>query len=128
MNSLSLLCSLLAQQAPAAPAAGANPPGGGSGFMIMMILMVVIFWVLTIRPQQKRQKEHNARVAALKKGDRVVIAGGIHGIVEATRDQTLSVKIAEGVRVDVERAAVSAILSKDEPAPTVPVEVAKNGK
>ena len=97
-------------------------------FPIMMVLMIVIFWVIAIRPQQKRQKEHTARVSSLKKGDRVVIAGGIHGIVEVAREQTLSVKIAEGVRVDVEKAAVTAILPREDAAPTVPVEVAKNGK
>lgn len=94
----------------------------------MMALFMVIFWVLLIRPQQRRQKEHNARLAALKKGDRVIIAGGIHGLIEAVREQSLSVKIAEGVRVDVEKAGVTTVLPKDEPAAPVPVEVARNGK
>ncbi len=96
--------------------------------LVMMALFMVIFWVLLIRPQQRRQKEHNARLAALKKGDRVIIAGGIHGLIEAVREQSLSVKIAEGVRVDVEKAGVTTVLPKDEPATPVPVEVARNGK
>ena len=96
--------------------------------LVMMALFMVIFWVLLIRPQQRRQKEHNARLAALKKGDRVIIAGGIHGLIEAVRERSLSVKIAEGVRVDVEKAGVTTVLPKDEPATPVPVEVARNGK
>ncbi len=129
MNHFDILCTLLAQQTQGAPAGGGSGgPGGGMSTLVMMALFMVIFWVLLIRPQQRRQKEHNARLAALKKGDRVIIAGGIHGLIEAVREQSLSVKIAEGVRVDVEKAGVTTVLPKDEPAAPVPVEVARNGK
>jgi preprotein translocase subunit YajC len=110
--------SLLAQ-APGAPPAG--NPGSGMQPIIMMVLFMVIFWVVLIRPQRKRQKEHEARLAALKKGDRVVTLGGVHGLIEAVRDTTLSLKIAEGVRVDIDKAAVARVLASaaGEAAPAV---------
>ena len=69
----SFTSSILAQSAP--PAA----PDNTTGSLLMMGMMIVVFWLFLIRPQQKRQKEMNARIAALKTGDKVVTTGGIHG-------------------------------------------------
>ena len=81
--------------------------------LITMVLFMVIFWVLIIRPQKKKQKEHEQRLAAIKVGDRIITAGGVHGIISAVRDRTISLKIAENVRIDMEKSAVGTILPKE---------------
>lgn len=106
-----MLNFLLAFAPPAAD--GKSAPGSGMSTIIMMVLFMVIFWVLLIRPQKKRQKEHEARLSALKSGDRVITSGGIHGIITTIRDRSITVKIAEGVRIDIEKAAVATVLPKD---------------
>ena len=80
--------------------------GGFTGF-IPLILMFVIFYFLLIRPQQKRTKEHRQMVSNLKKGDRIVTSGGIHGRITGMDESTLTVEIADKVRVKVARANVS---------------------
>jgi preprotein translocase subunit YajC len=72
--------------------------------------MFVIFYFLLIRPQQKRSKEHRQMVSSLKKGDRIVTSGGIHGRITGIDDNTLTVEIADKVRVKVARANVSAMV------------------
>jgi len=86
--------------------------GGASGFtgFIPLILMFVIFYFLLIRPQQKRSKEHRQMVSNLKKGDRIVTSGGIHGRITGLDDTTLTVEIADKVRVKVARGNVSAMV------------------
>jgi preprotein translocase subunit YajC len=73
--------------------------------------MFVIFYFLLIRPQQKRTKEHRQMISDLKKGDRIVTSGGIHGRITGLDDQTLTVEIADKVRVKVTRSNVGAKLS-----------------
>lgn len=100
-----------AQTAPAAAAGGTD--------MLMsiapMVLIFIVFWFLLIRPQQKKAKEHRAMVAALKRGDRVVTNGGIYGQVTHVADDHLMVEIAEGVKIKLDRGAVSAIPGRPEP-------------
>jgi preprotein translocase subunit YajC len=83
-----------------------TPPGGGaaggaSAFMniVPLIFMFAIFYFLLIRPQQKKAKEHKALLDSLKKGDRVVTAGGMHGKVTALDDKIVTLEIANGVNV-----------------------------
>jgi preprotein translocase subunit YajC len=83
--------------------------GGFAGF-IPIILMFVIFYFLLIRPQQKRTKEHRQLVSNLKKGDRIITSGGLHGRVTGLDDTTLTVEIADKVRVKVSRANVSGVV------------------
>jgi preprotein translocase subunit YajC len=90
--------------------AGQGGAGGISSF-IPLILMFVIFYFLLIRPQQKRTKEHRQMISDLKKGDRIVTSGGIHGRITGLDDQTLTVEIADKVRVKVTRSNVGAKLS-----------------
>ena len=85
---------------------GAGQGGAGFGGFIPLILMFVIFYFLLIRPQQKRTKEHRQMIAELKKGDRIVTSGGIHGRITGLDDQTLTVEIADKVRVKVARSNV----------------------
>jgi preprotein translocase subunit YajC len=75
-----------------------------------LILLFGIFYFLLIRPQQKRQKEHKALLANLKKGDQVITGGGIYGKITGLTDTTVTVEIAEKVRVKVTRGQISAKL------------------
>jgi preprotein translocase subunit YajC len=80
--------------------------------MLPLILIFVVFYFLLIRPQAKRAKEHKAMVAALAVGDEIVTSGGILGKVTEAGEQFLTVEVAEGVRVKVQRHTVSSVLPK----------------
>lgn len=96
--------------------AGAADGGGGLLIQILpLVLIFVVFYLLLIRPQQKRMKTHREMLGALRRGDRVVTGGGIVGTVTKAGDDELTVEIAEGVRVRVLRSTVSTVLSKPEP-------------
>jgi preprotein translocase subunit YajC len=91
----------------------------GSGFMefLPLILIAVVFYFLLIRPQQKRAKEHKSMVAAVRRGDNVVTAGGIMGkVVKVESAEEVVVEIADGVRVSVVTSTLSDVRSKGEPA------------
>ena len=79
--------------------------GGFSGF-IPLILMFVIFYFLLIRPQQKKTKQHREMISGLKKGDRIITSGGIHGRITGLDETTLTVEISDRVRVKVARGNV----------------------
>ncbi|BBC73671.1 preprotein translocase subunit YajC [Altererythrobacter sp. B11] len=92
----------------AAGAAGAAPPGWVQ--FLPIIGMVLIFWFLIIRPQMKRQKEHQAKIASVKKGDQVVTAGGVLGKVVRVDDDYAELEIAQGVRVKVVKSTIGDIV------------------
>jgi len=98
------------------PSAYAQAAGGGqqSPFpsLLFMGAIFVVFYFLLIRPQTKRAKEHKAMVAALAVGDEVVTSGGMLGRITEVGDQFLTVEVAEGVRVKVQRHTVTSILPK----------------
>ena len=102
--------SLLISDAYAQAAPAAAPSSTMS--LLMLPLMLVVFYFLLIRPQAKRAKEHKALVAALAVGDEVVTAGGILGKVTETSDNFLTVEIANGVQVKVQRHTVTSVLPK----------------
>ena len=79
---------------------------GPASPLIMMVLMFVVFWFLLIRPQVKKQKEHQAMLQALKKGDMVVTRGGLVGKISGVSDTTLTIELQEKVRVRVLRSHV----------------------
>jgi preprotein translocase subunit YajC len=89
---------------------GGGEGAAGYGGFIPIILMFVIFYFLLIRPQQKRQKEHRSMISNLKKGDRIITSGGLHGRITGIDDTTLTVEIADKVRVKVARANVSGMV------------------
>jgi preprotein translocase subunit YajC len=95
MNSL---FSLLAQ---------ASPKGFLEGPFVMIVLMIIIFYFLLIRPQKKQRQEQEARIASLKKGDKVVTIGGMHGIVHHLSKETVTLKISEGVFVPFNKTAIA---------------------
>lgn len=105
---LDLITSAFAADA-AAPAAA---QGGGMMEIGILIFFFAIFYLLIWRPQAKRSKEHRNLVAALSKGDEVVMSGGMMGKIVDLDDQTLTVKIAEGVQVRYQRHAVAQVLPK----------------
>ncbi|OGP13879.1 MAG: preprotein translocase subunit YajC [Deltaproteobacteria bacterium GWA2_54_12] len=82
---------------------------GLSGIMSIapLIILFVIFYFLLIRPQQKRAKEHKQMISAIQKGDQVVTTGGMHGRVASVNEDTVSVEVAEGVKVKVSKEAIS---------------------
>lgn len=82
-------------------AAAAAPSGGTSFFIqtIPLVLVFVIFWFLMIRPQQRRMKEHQAQILAVKKGDRVVTGGGLIGKVTKVNDTEVEVELGPNMRV-----------------------------
>lgn len=84
-------------------------PAGGPSMLIPMILMFVIFYFLLIRPQQKKNKEHLEMIEKLKKGDRIITGGGLHGRITGVGDSTLTVEIAEKVRVKINRSSVASL-------------------
>ena len=84
--------------------------------MIPLLLMFVIFYFLLIRPQQKKNKELRQMVESLKKGDKIVTAGGIHGRITAVDDAVVTVEIADKVRVKLNRGNVAARVQSAPPA------------
>ncbi len=97
---------------------GGGAEGGAAGYasFIPLVLMFVIFYFLLIRPQQKRSKEHRTLIANLKKGDRIVTSGGLHGRVTGLDESILTVEIADKVRVKVNRANVAGVAAGAAPA------------
>ncbi len=81
-------------------------------FVLLMVAMVVIFYFLLIRPQSKRQKEHRQMVEALKEGDEVLTQGGILGRITKLDEQFVTLEIADGVRIRVQRHAVGSVVPK----------------
>ena len=85
---------------------------GSLGQLLPLVLMFVVLYFIMIRPQMKRQKEHRAMIDALAKGDEVVTAGGLLGKVTKLGEGYLSVEVANGVEVQLQRSAVVQVLPK----------------
>lgn len=83
-------------------------PGGGSGLsgILMIVAMIVIFYFFMIRPQSKKQKEIKKAREAMKAGDRVVTAGGIHGKIKDIADATVMIEVAPGTQIKVDKTSV----------------------
>lgn len=90
---------------------GAQGAGGSLAAFVPLVLMILIFYFLLIRPQQKRQKEHRAMLANLKKGDQVITQGGIYGTITGLTDSVVTLEIADGVKVKVQRGYIVGIVS-----------------
>jgi len=100
---------------PAAAAQAAVPGAPAVSPMVNLAMiggMVVLFWFLMIRPQMKKQKEHRELLGKLAKGDEVLTSGGIAGRVTDVGDSFISVEVAEGTVVKMQRGAISAVLPK----------------
>lgn len=94
--------------------AGGTGQGGGLGAIVPLVIMFAIFYFLLIRPQQKKAKQHRAMLSALKKGDKIVSSGGLHGIVTGITDDVVTMEIAPKVRVKLSRSAIGGVVKKTE--------------
>lgn len=102
MTPLAALPILLAQ--------AGSPSDGGQGLLGLPLLLIafgLIFYAIIIRPQQRQQREHREMVEAVQRNDLVVTSGGIHGRVTAVEADVITVEVAQGVRIRLNRSAVS---------------------
>ena len=93
---------------------GTGGEGGGASFFLMMGVIFVIMYFLVFRPQQKQAKQLREMIAALKKGDKIISTGGLHGTITGLTDDTVTMEIAPKVRVKISRASVSRLMRKEE--------------
>ncbi len=93
-------------------AQGAQQQGDPLGFLIMIGVFFAIMYFMIIRPQNKRAKEHKALLDALTKGDEVVTNGGLLGRITALDENFITMKVADGVEVQVQRQAIAAVMPK----------------
>lgn len=108
------MTSLLLAQA----AAGGAPSSPLGNPLIMMVLMFVMMYFLLIRPQRQRQKQQESMQSSLKVGDHVTTVGGAHGIISSVKEKTIMVKVADNVKIEFDKSAVSAVTKKgSEPEP-----------
>jgi len=103
---MNIISTAMAQGAPTAGS------GGGVSSLIFMAAFIAIFYFMLIRPQQKRAKEQQAMLAALANGDEVVTSGGLLGRIVEVGDNYLGVEIADGVRIKVQKSAITQVLPK----------------
>jgi len=82
--------------------------------LLMFALIIGIFYFLILRPQQKKQKDRQKMLDAVKKGDKIVTAGGLHGTIAGLDDKTLLIQVADNVKLKFERSAVATILKEGE--------------
>lgn len=98
-----------------APAGAGQPQGAGGMFWVMIIAMFVIMWLFMIRPQRKQQKELEKFRNGLKKGDKVVTAGGIYGTVDEIKDRTVLIKVDGDVKLKVDKNSLVRDFTQDAP-------------
>lgn len=108
---MNILTFTLLQAAPA----GQAPAGSGSMFWVMIIAMFVIMWFFMIRPQRKQQKELEKFRNSLKRGDKVVTAGGIYGTVDEIKDRTVLIKVDGDVKLRVDKNSLVRDFTQDAP-------------
>ncbi|MDR2662390.1 MAG: preprotein translocase subunit YajC [Treponema sp.] len=100
----------------AAPGGGQSSPQQTIIGMLPIVAIVAIFYFLIIRPQNKKQKETQKMLQALKKGDRIVTIGGIHGVIQSVREGTVILKVDENCKIEFTRSAIATIeaVAKDK--------------
>ena len=102
--------------------AAGGAPGGASGLasFVPLILIFVVFYFLLIRPQQRKAKTHQQFLGNLKKGERVVTSGGIHGRITGLTDTVITMEIAEGIKVKVNRGSIMSTAADAEKQAVAP--------
>ena len=83
------------------------------GSLVPFLLIIVIFYFFMIRPQNKKQKETEKMLNALKKGDKIITIGGIHGTVSSVKENTVIVKVDDGCKIEFNRSAISTVLKSE---------------
>ena len=91
---------------------GASAPGGQFQFILMMAAFIALFYFMLIRPQQKRTREHQALLSKLAAGDEVVTSGGMLGKIAEVGDTFVTLEVADGVRVKVQKAQITQLMPK----------------
>ena len=109
MPAVSLMLAFFLAQAPTAAPSGPASPGGGFGFFVPFIFIFVIMYFIMIRPQTRRQKEQQKLIGTLKTGDKVVTNSGIHGLIANVKDSTVVVKVADNVKIEMEKSAIASV-------------------
>ena len=99
----------LGQAQPAVPAPG---PAGGIGYFVPFIFIFIIMYFVLFRPQKKRQQEQQRLISSLKTGDRVVTNAGIHGLISNVKEATVIVKVADNVKIEMEKSAITNVLKE----------------
>ena len=94
------------------PAGGEGGAGSGLFSFLPLVAIIAIFYFLILRPQNRKQKETQKMLSALKKGDRVVTIGGIHGVIQSLKENTIIVKVDENVKLELNRGAISSVSSQ----------------
>ncbi len=100
--------------APEASGSGASG-GGGTQLVTMLVtfgLIIVVFYFLVIRPQNKKKKDAAKMLEAMKKGDRVVTIGGMHGTIDAVRDNEVVLKVDDNVKIKFQKSAISSVVER----------------
>jgi preprotein translocase subunit YajC len=89
-------------------------PGGGipGSFFVPLILIFIIMYFVMIRPQKKRQQQQQSLIASLKSGDRVVTNAGIHGLISNVKETTVLVKVADNVKIEIDKSAITNVLKE----------------
>jgi len=88
-------------------------PGGGIGsFFVPLIFIFIIMYFVMIRPQKKRQEQQKQLIASLKTGDRVVTTAGIHGLISNVKETTVLVKVADNVKIEIDKSAITNVLKE----------------
>ena len=88
-------------------------PGGRIGsFFVPLIFIFIIMYFVMIRPQKKRQQQQQNLVASLKTGDRVVTNAGIHGLISNVKETTVLVKVADNVKIEIDKSAITNVLKE----------------
>lgn len=96
-----------------APPAEGSQGGGLMGTLIMFGAIFLIFYFMIIRPQQKRAKERDALLNNVKKGDKVITSGGLHGIVTSVEDKTVILQVSDNVKLKFEKQAITTVIPKE---------------
>lgn len=93
---------------------GGSAEGSLMSTLLMFALIIGIFYFMILRPQQKRQKERQKMLDAVKKGDKIVTAGGLHGTIAGMDEKTVLIQVADNVKMKFERSAVASIVKEGE--------------
>ncbi|GHV42382.1 preprotein translocase subunit YajC [Spirochaetia bacterium] len=104
-----------------APQGADGAPAGPASFVTSLIpfaAIIGIFYFLIIRPQNKKQKETQKMLGAIKKGDRIITIGGLHGVIQSVKDSSVIVKVDDNVKLEFNRSAISSVesVAKEEKA------------
>jgi preprotein translocase subunit YajC len=101
--------------APEAAGSGGASGGGGTQLVTMLVtfgLIIVVFYFLVIRPQNKKKKDAAKMLEGMKKGDRVVTIGGMHGSIDAVRDNEVVLKVDDNVKIKFQKSAISQVVER----------------